>query len=295
MLPLVREGDPTRTLIDATRPLHGRTRVRIAARNVALALGWLVVAMYGLFLATVGIGGPAMTATAERVAAVLERYEAVIGIEIHCQLQDGLEDVLRLLDGLRRRGAQHPRLPGLPRPARGPAGDQPARGRVRDRDRPGDRGAASPSGRSGSARTTSTRTCPRATRSASTRSRSRRAGRLAIETSDGPFIGRTSRGRTSRRTRPSSSTATTPAPTAARTTLVDFNRSGAPLMEIVTEPEIRTAEQARRYAEELQLLHARDRRQRRRHGARPDARRGERVAAAARRRSRSGRGSRSRT
>ncbi len=39
-----------------------------------------------------------------------------------------------------------------------------------------------------------------------------------------------------------------------RTTLVDFNRSGAPLMEIVTEPEIRTAEQARRYAEELQLL-----------------------------------------
>jgi aspartyl-tRNA(Asn)/glutamyl-tRNA(Gln) amidotransferase subunit B len=35
---------------------------------------------------------------------------------------------------------------------------------------------------------------------------------------------------------------------------VDFNRSGAPLMEIVTEPDIRTAEQARRYAEELQLL-----------------------------------------
>jgi aspartyl-tRNA(Asn)/glutamyl-tRNA(Gln) amidotransferase subunit B len=42
--------------------------------------------------------------------------------------------------------------------------------------------------------------------------------------------------------------------TAARTTLVDFNRSGAPLMEIVTEPVIRTGEQARRYAEELQLL-----------------------------------------
>ena len=35
---------------------------------------------------------------------------------------------------------------------------------------------------------------------------------------------------------------------------MDFNRSGAPLMEIVTEPEIRTAEQARRYAEELQQL-----------------------------------------
>src|SRR6185295_1169288 len=40
----------------------------------------------------------------------------------------------------------------------------------------------------------------------------------------------------------------------SRVSLVDFNRSGAPLMEIVTEPDIRTAEQSRRYAEELQLL-----------------------------------------
>jgi aspartyl-tRNA(Asn)/glutamyl-tRNA(Gln) amidotransferase subunit B len=39
-----------------------------------------------------------------------------------------------------------------------------------------------------------------------------------------------------------------------RVSLVDFNRSGAPLMEIVTEPDMRSAEQARRYAEELQLL-----------------------------------------
>ena len=54
ILPLVREGDPTRSLIDATRPLHSRTRVRTAARNVAIALGWIVVSMYGVFLATVG-------------------------------------------------------------------------------------------------------------------------------------------------------------------------------------------------------------------------------------------------
>jgi aspartyl-tRNA(Asn)/glutamyl-tRNA(Gln) amidotransferase subunit B len=36
--------------------------------------------------------------------------------------------------------------------------------------------------------------------------------------------------------------------------LVDYNRSGTPLMEIVTDPVVRTAEQARRYAEELRLL-----------------------------------------
>jgi aspartyl-tRNA(Asn)/glutamyl-tRNA(Gln) amidotransferase subunit B len=41
---------------------------------------------------------------------------------------------------------------------------------------------------------------------------------------------------------------------ARRVSLIDFNRSGIPLMEIVTEPNIRTAEQARRYAEELRLL-----------------------------------------
>src|SRR5262249_34282162 len=54
LLPLVGEGDPTRTLIDATRPLRERPRVRVAARSVAISIGWIVVAGYGLFLATVG-------------------------------------------------------------------------------------------------------------------------------------------------------------------------------------------------------------------------------------------------
>ena len=39
-----------------------------------------------------------------------------------------------------------------------------------------------------------------------------------------------------------------------RISLVDFNRSGIPLMEIVTDPCLHSAEEARRYAEELRLL-----------------------------------------
>ena len=77
------------------------------------------------------------------------------------------------------------------------------------------------------------------------------AGRLTVTTSDGPFtVGIT-------RAHLEEDTAKLVHATAAdgrRISLIDFNRSGAPLMEIVTEPDIRTAEQARRYAEELQLL-----------------------------------------
>ncbi len=76
-------------------------------------------------------------------------------------------------------------------------------------------------------------------------------GRLTIDTSDGPFtIGIT-------RAHLEEDTAKLIHSTSAdgrKVSLIDFNRSGAPLMEIVTDPDIRTAEQARNYAEELQLL-----------------------------------------
>ena len=77
------------------------------------------------------------------------------------------------------------------------------------------------------------------------------AGILTFDTSDGPFTVGIRRAHleedTAKLTHATSNDG-------RRVSLVDFNRSGAPLMEIVTEPDVRTAEQARRYAEELQLL-----------------------------------------
>jgi hypothetical protein len=55
LVPLLRDGDPTRSLVDATRPVHARVRVRLAVRNVVTAVAWLGIAMYGLYLATVGM------------------------------------------------------------------------------------------------------------------------------------------------------------------------------------------------------------------------------------------------
>ena len=76
-------------------------------------------------------------------------------------------------------------------------------------------------------------------------------GRLSFDTSEGPFTVRIRRAHLEEDTARLQHTTDE---LGRRISLVDFNRSGLPLMEIVTEPDIRTAEQARRYAEELRLL-----------------------------------------
>ena len=106
-------------------------------------------------------------------------------------------------------------------------------------------------------------------------------GALTFETSEGPFTVHITRAHLEEDT---AKLVHATGPDGAKVSLVDFNRSGAPLMEIVTEPDVRTGEQARRYAEELQLLLRSIGASDARHGARADACRGQRVAAAARQR-----------
>jgi aspartyl-tRNA(Asn)/glutamyl-tRNA(Gln) amidotransferase subunit B len=75
-------------------------------------------------------------------------------------------------------------------------------------------------------------------------------GRLTFDTSEGPFTVRIRRAHLEEDTGRLQHSEQG----GRRVSLIDYNRSGMPLMEIVTEPDIRTAEQARRYAEELRLL-----------------------------------------
>ncbi len=178
-------------------------------------------------------------------------YEPVIGIEIHVELKTRLQDVLRLLERDRRGRAQRADLPGLPGPARSAAGHQPRSRASRARGGRRDRRHARRRSLAGTARTTSIRTCPRATRSASTSCRSPAHGSL-----DRGDVARPRRGR--HHPRPPRG-GHGPAAAHARdgdrpVSLLDYDRSGVPLLEIVTDPVIHDAETARRYAEELRLL-----------------------------------------
>ncbi len=191
-----------------------------------------------------------MTTSSAPTTDPLTRYEAVIGIEVHCQLrtaskmfcacstaQDeaapnthvcpvclGLPGALPVIN---RRAVEHVLATGLAIEATVPAATRWDRKNYFYPDLP-------------KGYQISQYDLPLAS-----------MGRLVVDTADGPFEV------TITRAHLEEDTARLIHATAAdgrKVSLIDFDRSGVPLMEIVTEPVIRTAEQARRYAEELQLL-----------------------------------------
>ncbi len=192
----------------------------------------------------------ARTTPSTAADAVLERYEAVIGIEIHCQLRTnskmfcgcstaydgaapnthncpvclGLPGALPVIN---RQAVEYVIATGLAISAQIPERTQWERKNYFYPDLP-------------KGYQISQYAIPLAAN-----------GLLPIETSAGPFVVEITRAHLEEDT---AKLVHGEGSGADRTTLVDFNRSGAPLMEVVTEPTIRTGEQARRYAEELQLL-----------------------------------------
>ena len=152
---------------------------------------------------------------------------------------DADEDVLPVPEPLRRR-AEHERLHGLPRAPRDAAGRRTARRSTR-RCASGSRSAAgSRRTRSGTARTTSTPTRPRRTRSPSTTNRCAPRARFL-----GVGITRAHLEEDAAKTIHVGGGSGRIAGSGA--SIVDFNRAGTPLLEIVTDPDIRDAAQARRF------------------------------------------------
>ena len=76
---------------------------------------------------------------------------------------------------------------------------------------------------------------------------------------------------------------------------IDLNRAGTPLLEIVSEPDLRSADEAVAYAKTLHALVQVDRHLRRQHAGRQLSLRRQRLGAAARRTRSSARAARSRT
>ncbi len=191
-----------------------------------------------------------MTASVAPGSAALERYEAVIGIEVHCQLKtaskmfcgcstdyDGAPPNSHVcpvclglpgaLPTINRRAVEHVLATGAAIGATTPEATRWDRKNYFYPDLP-------------KGYQISQYDLPLAS-----------AGRLTVETSAGPVTIGITRAHLEEDT---AKLIHAPDADGRNVSLVDFNRSGAPLMEIVTDPDVRSAEQARRYAEELQLL-----------------------------------------
>jgi len=183
-------------------------------------------------------------------SAALERYEAVIGIEVHCQVRTASKmfcacavppvdaapnthtcPVCLALPGvlptINRAAVEHVLTTGLALGATTPAATRWDRKNYFYPDLP-------------KGYQISQYDLPLASN-----------GSLTIDTSEGPVTIAITRAHLEEDTAKLVHAA---GPDGGRVSLVDFNRAGVPLMEIVTEPDIRSAEQARRYAEELRLL-----------------------------------------
>ena len=191
----------------------------------------------------------APTRAPDRIGSILARYEAVIGIEVHCQPRteskmfcacstdiDGAAPNSRTcpvclglpgsLPVINRRAVEHVLTTGLAIEATIPHRTQWERKNYFYPDLP-------------KGYQISQYAIPLAS-----------DGRLTADTSEGPVTIRIRRAHLEEDT-----ARLVHADVGGRkVSLIDFNRSGMPLMEIVTEADVRTAEQARRYAEELQLL-----------------------------------------
>ena len=218
--------------------------------------------------------------TADRLVEVLERWEAVIGLEIHTELTTlQHEDVLRL-PGRVRRGAEHARVPGVPRPARRAAGAQRGGHRVHGARRSRDRTARSRAWSQFHRKKYFYPDMPKdyqisqydlpfcstghvevEVEGEGAQQRVDRDGTsaAAADAAEGdalhdahrhhahpPRRGHRQDGARRRQRRGGIAGATQ--------SLVDFNRAGTPLIELVTEPDIRTPEEARRFAQKLRLI-----------------------------------------
>jgi hypothetical protein len=49
LAPLAHQGDPTRAAIEAMRPLPFRPKVRTVVTRALVSMGWLAIALYGLY------------------------------------------------------------------------------------------------------------------------------------------------------------------------------------------------------------------------------------------------------
>ncbi|HJP90258.1 MAG TPA: Asp-tRNA(Asn)/Glu-tRNA(Gln) amidotransferase subunit GatB [Candidatus Limnocylindrales bacterium] len=188
--------------------------------------------------------------TATAAMAALERYEAVIGIEVHCQLKTASKmfcSCSTAYDGARPNSHVCPVCLGLP-------GALPVINK-RAVEHVLAAGAAisatTPDATRWDRKNYFYPDLPKGYQISQYDLPLAAAGKLTFDTSDGPFTVGITRAHLEEDT---AKLVHGEGPMGERVSLVDFNRSGAPLMEIVTDPDIRTAEQARRYAEELQLL-----------------------------------------